>query len=152
MPLVIKDLALVEDCWEIVSDPDEAEARAGTDALLAVPLPVWLAWQQENRRPFGATGVWLQADDAFEELVPYLAQLPLIAVHFASFTDGRGYSVARLLRERYGYRGELRAIGDVLRDQLYFLHRCGFNAFALRSDQSAEAALRAFDDYSVSYQ
>lgn len=152
MSIVIKDLAVVEDRWEIVTDADEAEARAAGGALLAVPLPVWLAWRRDNRRPLRTNGVWLKADDAVEDLVPHLAELPLIAVHFARFTDGRGYSVARLLRERYGYEGELRAFGDVLRDQIYLLYRCGFNAFSLRSDQSAEAALKAFKDYSVSYQ
>lgn len=152
MSIVIKDLALVEDPWEIATDVDEAEARAAGGALLAVPLPVWLAWTRDGRRPPRVRGVWLQADDVLEDLVPHLAELQLVAVHFVRFTDGRGYSVARLLRERYGYEGELRAVGDVLRDQIYLLHRCGFNAFSLRSDQSAEAALEAFKDYSVSYQ
>jgi uncharacterized protein (DUF934 family) len=73
-------------------------------------------------------------------------------VRFASFTDGRGYSLARMLRERYGYRGELRAIGDVLRDQIYYLSRCGFDAFALRADQKPEQALAALDDFSEAYQ
>ena len=73
-------------------------------------------------------------------------------VNFPQFTDGRGYSIARLLRERYGWRGELRAIGDVLRDQLFYLSRCGFDAFALRDDQDPHAALTAFDDFSEAYQ
>jgi uncharacterized protein (DUF934 family) len=73
-------------------------------------------------------------------------------VHFPTFTDGRGYSTARLLRERYGYRGELRAVGDVLRDQLFYLSRVGFDAFALRQDQDAEGALASLADFSESYQ
>jgi len=75
-----------------------------------------------------------------------------VAVHFPQFADGRGYSLGRLLRERYGWRGELRAIGDVLRDQLFYLTRCGFDAFDLREDQDLQAALSAFDDFSESYQ
>jgi uncharacterized protein (DUF934 family) len=76
----------------------------------------------------------------------------LVAVNFPQFTDGRGYSSARLLRERYGWRGELRAIGDVFRDQLFYLARCGFDAFALRQGEDAQAALAAFDDFSDAYQ
>jgi uncharacterized protein (DUF934 family) len=73
-------------------------------------------------------------------------------VRFTSFTDGRGYSIARLLRERYRWRGELRAIGDIQRDQLYYLHRCGFDAFDLRDGEDVETALAAFNDFSEAYQ
>jgi uncharacterized protein (DUF934 family) len=76
----------------------------------------------------------------------------VIAVNFPKFTDGRGFSAARLLRERYGYQGELRAIGDVLRDQLQELERCGFDAFLLRADQDVQSALHAFADLSDQYQ
>ena len=76
----------------------------------------------------------------------------MIAVRFAGATDGRGYTLGRLLRERYGYRGELRAIGEVLRDQIYYLSRCGFDAYALRADQDPEQALSALDDFSDAYQ
>ena len=72
-------------------------------------------------------------------------------MHFPAFTDGRGYSTARLLRQRYGFAGELRAFGDILRDQLFELARCGFDSFVLRDDQDADDALRAFDDFSETY-
>jgi uncharacterized protein (DUF934 family) len=75
-----------------------------------------------------------------------------VEVNFPSFTDGRGYSIARLLRERYGYRGELRAVGDVQRDQLFYLARCGFDAFLLREGEDAGAALAALGDFSEAYQ
>ena len=71
---------------------------------------------------------------------------------FPKFGDGRGYSIARLLRERCGYRGELRAIGDVLYDHLYFMEQCGFDAFALRDDQDAREALAVFATFSDGYQ
>jgi uncharacterized protein (DUF934 family) len=148
MRTVIRNERLVADDRPVLA-ADEA-ADAGAAAI--VPLARWLEWRAAGRLPHPDTGVWLQPDEDFEALLPDLARLPLIAVNFPVFTDGRGYSVGRLLRERHGYRGELRAIGDVLRDQLYFLRRCGFDAFALRADQDAEAALQAFDDYSVSYQ
>jgi uncharacterized protein (DUF934 family) len=75
-----------------------------------------------------------------------------VEVNFPSFTDGRGYSIARLLRERHGYRGELRAVGDVQRDQLFYLARCGFDAYLLRDGDDAGAALAAFSDFSEAYQ
>lgn len=75
-----------------------------------------------------------------------------VEVNFPSFTDGRGYSIARVLRERYGYRGELRAVGDVQRDQLYYLARVGFDAFLLRDGVDAEEALSAFHDFTEAYQ
>ena len=83
-------------------------------------------------------------------MVSALASLPVVAVQFPSFTDGRGYSQGRILRERMGYTGDLRAMGDILRDQIYLLHRCGFSSFALRADQSPEDALAALKDFSWS--
>ena len=75
-----------------------------------------------------------------------------VEVHFPKFGDGRGYSIARLLRERYGYKGELRAVGQITRDHLFFLESCGFNAFELREGEDAAEAIAAFDDFSESYQ
>lgn len=131
--------------------PGDDQAAEPSRAAI-VSLGRWLVWRTAGAQPHPDCGVLLQPDDDFEPLVPDLPRLRLVAVNFPVFTDGRGYSTARLLRERHGYRGELRAVGDVLRDQLYFLRRCGFDAFALRADQDAEAALRAFADYTVSYQ
>ena len=78
--------------------------------------------------------------------------MPLIALDFPVFTDGRHFSSARLLRERFGYKGEVRAIGDVLRDQLFFMQRCGFDAMAVRADCDAEDALLGLSGFSVVYQ
>lgn len=91
------------------------------------------------------------ADDpaAFAER---LAQLRVVAVRFPKFADGRGYSVGRLLRERHGYQGELRAVGEVARDHLQLLAQCGFDAFELREGEDVQDALGAFDDLSESYQ
>jgi uncharacterized protein (DUF934 family) len=144
MASIIKDGRIVDDPWQWIPagaalDP---ERFAGGEKLL-LPLPLWLAHRDRDH-----TGVWLAPDDPVDELLPWLADLPVIAIHFPVFTDGRGYSLARLLRGRHGYRGELRAVGDVLRDQLYFLHRCGFDSFRLREGQPLEEALVAFSDYS----
>ena len=86
------------------------------------------------------------------QLAPDVASLTLISVDFPQFTDGRGYSIGRLLRERYGYQGELRAVGDVQRDQLFYLTRSGFNAFVLRADKDPYKALTAHRDFSEAYQ
>ena len=75
-----------------------------------------------------------------------------IEVHFPKFGDGRGYSIARLLRTRHGYRGELRAVGHITRDLLFFLESCGFDAFELREGENPHEALAAFEDFSHSYQ
>jgi len=117
-----------------------------------VPLALWLAHRETLAPRTGRTGVWIDSNEGPEGLADDIARLPLIAVNFPKFNDGRGFSIGRLLRERYAYKGELRAIGDVLRDQLLFLDRCGFDAFALRDDQDVEAALGAFNDFTEAYQ
>jgi uncharacterized protein (DUF934 family) len=94
----------------------------------------------------------LEAGDDPASLGRALDRLQAIAVRFPAFGDGRGYSIARLLRERYGYRGELRAIGVVPRDHLYFMAQCGFDAFELRAGEDPKAALAALDDFSEGYQ
>ena len=81
-----------------------------------------------------------------------LEGLTRIEVHFPKFGDGRGFSIARLLRERYGYHGELRAVGQITRDHLYYLERVGFNAYELREGEDPSQALAAFDDFSTAYQ
>jgi len=111
-----------------------------------VPLKLWLERRDALAVRLGRTGVWLDSKDAVETIAADLRRLPLIAVRFPVFADGRGYSTARLLRERYGYSGEIRAIGDVGRDLLLNMQRCGIDAFALREGEDVEGALAAFDE------
>jgi uncharacterized protein (DUF934 family) len=85
-------------------------------------------------------------------LVPYLEHVPLVAVNFTTTGDGRGYTQARILRERYRYRGELRAVGKIRADQMFFLARCGFDAFELLDDEDPEIAIAQLDRFSVAYQ
>ena len=127
------------------------------DGQVIVPLAVWLARRAElaPRLAAGKLGVWLASFELIEDLVASLEDinaLPVIALDFPKFVDGRGFSSAALLRSRYAYRNELRAIGDVLRDQLYFMQRCGFDAWTLRADRSATDALASFKDFSEPYQ
>ncbi len=94
----------------------------------------------------------LEPGDDPEKFLRDLASVDRIEIRFPKFGDGRGYSLARLLRSRYGYRGELRAVGELTRDHLRFLERVGFDAFELREGEDAHEALAAFEDFSVSYQ
>jgi uncharacterized protein (DUF934 family) len=121
-------------------------------ADLVVPLALWRLRRDDLLQHAGAVGVWLDAGDDPAAIAGDLDRLGVVAVDFPSFSDGRGFSTARLLRERYGFEGELRAIGDVGRDQLASLERCGFDAFELREAENAEAALAAFGEVSVAYQ
>ncbi|APE32219.1 hypothetical protein BOX17_15410 [Halomonas aestuarii] len=108
-------------------------------------------WRDAGRRTDLAP--WLPSDtELTPELAAELQQAPLVGIDFPKFTDGRGYSIARLLRERYGYRGQIRALGDVLVDQLFYLSRCGVDAFSLREDQNVEDALNALTTFSRGYQ
>jgi uncharacterized protein (DUF934 family) len=141
------------DNWQLL----DGEVRVALQQLsdqknVIVPLASWIELSSELRARSGGVGVCLAGGDDPELLVSDFAQLDLIAVRFASFTDGRGYSTARLLRERWGWRGELRAVGDVQRDQLFYLARCGFDSFHLRDGEDVEAALGAFADFSEAYQ
>jgi uncharacterized protein (DUF934 family) len=151
MPTLIKDRRLLVDEWRVMQAGDDLGAAAPDESII-VPLQAWKIQRNALLSRPGKTGVWLGPADDPAELFASGSLPELIAVHFPAFTDGRGYSTARLLRERHGFRGELRAIGEVLRDSLFDLARCGFDAFALRPDQDGEAALKAFDDFSEVYQ
>ena len=156
---IIRDKRIVEDGWVLITGVDDAAFHEMLDgdresavADMIVPLDLWLAKKNDLTQRTGRVGVWLDSHEEPDLLAGDLSTLPLVAVNFPQFVDGRGYSIGRLLRERYGYRGELRAIGDVLRDQVFYLHRCGFNALAVRADKSIEDALQAFNDFSDGYQ
>jgi len=150
MPQLIKQRVIADDRWTLVR-----EAAALTDLPDGVPVIVPLKLWIERRAALiarGEVGVWLAPDEDPGALVADTGRLPVIAVDFPQFTDGRGYSHARQLRERYGFAGELRAIGDVQRDQLYYLSQCGFDAFAIRDGKDARAALSGLDDFTDGYQ
>ena len=146
---LIKNRKSAQDSWQRL-DPAAAEVITPGDVL--VPLEVWKTRRDELLGRGGRTGVILEGSDEPGEIEDDLQHLALIAVEFPKLGDGRGYSTARLLRERYGWRGELRAIGDVQRDQLAFLQRCGFDALELRDGEDLDTALTAFADFSESYQ
>ncbi len=157
MTSIIKNRSVVRDDWTVVRAAEDGTLPA-IDALPAgrvlVPFSLWKQAREAivASRSKDALGVWLAPEDEPADLAADLDKISLIGVDFPVFRDGRGYSTARLLRERYGWRGELRAIGDVLRDQLNFMARCGFDAFAVRADKDIHDALRAFEEFTVKYQ
>lgn len=136
-----------DDRWRIVS---ESQRPAVNDKpLWSLPLLLAQTPESDDHRP---VGVWLAPTDDPSQLLPWLDRLSLIAIEFPKLVDGRGYSLAALLRTRHGYRGELRAVGEVAIDQLCFLHRVGFNSFALRADQDVATAAASLKTYSDAYQ
>ncbi len=147
---LILDKKIVADGWTHVAEGAPLPAIGN----LIVPLAFWITEPAALGNRVGKTGVWLKGSDdpGTLDVVREIAKLPLIAVEFAQFVDGRGYSIGRLLRERYGFKGELRAFGEVIRDTIPYLARCGFNAFVLKPGKSLEDGLNAFDDFSDAYQ
>jgi len=154
MPKIIKNDRIVEDAWQVLklAEGETPEAVAMPAGPTLFPLPVWQARKSELLARIATAGVWLDSSEGPEELVGDLERLAVIGVNFPKFADGRGYSTARLLRERYGYHGEIRAIGDVLHDQLFFMKCCGIDAYAVRADKDIEAALAGLTTFSDAYQ
>lgn len=121
------------------------------DGNIIVPLKVWLE-QRAVLQQRNDIGVWFASDERPEDLTEDIHRFSVIAVDFPKFSDGRGYSIAYNLRARMGYSGELRAIGDVLRDQLFYMQRVGFDTFELRPDRDINDALKGLKDFSEVYQ
>ncbi|WP_426417465.1 DUF934 domain-containing protein [Aestuariirhabdus sp. LZHN29] len=148
MPKLIKNRTLIDDDFSIKQSIEESTPKG----KVLVSLEEWQSRRDELLQSPENYGVWLNTDDEPELLANDLKTVQVIAIRFPTFSDGRGYSLARLLRERYGYQGELRAIGDVLRDQLFYLQRCGFDSFSVREDRDINDALEGFNDFSEVYQ
>jgi uncharacterized protein (DUF934 family) len=150
---IIKDKQVVQDDWNLLQlqEGETAESVAVPAGKVIVPLKVWQA-QRAALAGRADIGVWLASDERPEELKDDAAALPVIAVNFPRFADGRGYSIAYNLRARLGYTGEIRAFGDVLRDQLFYMQRVGFNSFATRPDRNIHDALKGLTDFSETYQ
>lgn len=144
-----KRVQIIEDEWVLLREH-------GTDIPVAgdiiVPAADWLAHSDRLATREGKVGVWFGPADDPGVLKDALDGIALIAIEFPKFTDGRGYSIAALLRRRYGWTGELRAFGDVLRDQLFYMARAGFSSFAVPEDKDAAATAEGLNVFSVSYQ
>lgn len=148
MPKIIIKDKIVDDKWEVL--PKAFLGEPPVNKLLLLPMKYWLEHSENLRLP--VLGIWIDSDEEVEDIGEKANMFPVIAINFPSFTDGRGFTAGRLLRERYGYNGQLRAIGHVIRDQLFNLKRCGFDAFQLRDGTDLEKALKSLNDFSVTYQ
>ena len=142
---------------QTVTPEQIATTRIPTVGKIIVPLSVFVANADAlaSRIDASAVGIWLDTHETLESLISAVGdinQLPIIAIHVERFADGRIFSLGTLLRSRYGFKNELRAFGDVLKDQLFFLKRSGFTSFLIRADRSAENALASLHDFSQPYQ
>jgi uncharacterized protein (DUF934 family) len=153
MPKLIKNAEIVSNTWTIVAkDQGLEDALANPADALIIPVQTWLENKKALTDSSKKIAVWLDCDETAEMIADDLADLNLIALNFPAFTDGRSYSTATKLRQHYNYTGELRAIGDILRDQLTFLKRCGFDSFDVSDDVKEADALGAFEDFTENYQ
>jgi uncharacterized protein (DUF934 family) len=153
MSKLISTKAVMDNPWTVMKQstgPEILQAVPGKNFI--VPLQFWRLYQEELHDYDGNIAVWLDSNERVEQIADELEALPLVALNFPVFSDGRSYTNARELRQKYNYSGEIRAIGDVLRDQLYYMAQCGFDSFEIRYDQDAELCLGAFDDFKTGYQ
>ena len=143
---VIRDGEVIANEWQWLP-ADTTEGTELPEGKLIVPLHLWQRCREQLQDRSGL-GVWLDSDQPPALIAGDLDRFELVAVNFPVFTDGRGFSYGRELREQHGFSGELRAIGAFIRDQLHYLRRCGFNAFALETaeQQSALDSLRVFSE------
>ncbi|MDN6318676.1 MAG: DUF934 domain-containing protein [Marinobacter sp.] len=149
--IIFRDGSICQNEWVVVPRPENGESLTIPEQPALIPADLWL----ENRDQFAGKrdiGVWLDGHDEPDVLADHVHELPLVAINFPKFSDGRGYSTARLLRERFGFKNELRAIGDVLLDQLQFMKRCGFDTYDLRPDKDIRKAARSLNFFSQGYQ
>ena len=145
---LFRETGVVEDPWHKLDD----DAPVPADGMVLVSLIRWREARAALLARRGPVGVALANTDPVEALASDVSRLDLIALHFPKFSDGRAYSQARLLRERLGYQGELRATGNVLQDQAPFMLRCGFDAFESEQKGFGDALARARTLFSVVYQ
>lgn len=147
MSQIIKNGRIQGDEWKVLrlAENDDVATVVVPAGRVIVPLAVWQVRRPQlaGRAEAGMLGVWLTGDTDLAEFAEDLSALQLIAVDFPEFTDGRGYSIATQLRTRYGYAGELRAIGDVLCDQFFFMIRCGFSTLQPHEGRYNRAQLEA---------
>ncbi|MGA7539505.1 MAG: DUF934 domain-containing protein [Steroidobacteraceae bacterium] len=139
---VLRQRELLEDDWSLDEDAGK----------LIVTLERWRSEREALVAAHAAVGVLVPNTADVEEIYPEVGDRPLIALQFPTFSDGRALSQAVLLRKRLGFRGELRAVGDVIRDLVFWLGRCGFDSIVPRQDQSLEACRQALDELTVAYQ
>jgi uncharacterized protein (DUF934 family) len=162
MQKLIKDGLIIDDTWTFVVKKESVAKQEG-DAVSAelpkgniiIPLSVWQTQknQLQSRLANNEIAIWLDSDETADMIEENVNSFPIIGVNFPIFMDGRAFSTARLLRERYGFKGELRATGNFIRDQLCYLRRCGVNCFAFANPEiNLEEAINSLNDFQEYYQ
>lgn len=149
MSTLIDTSKVLQDTW-VTFDGDAADIAAGSDVIL--PIEEWLERTSVWRDHAGRVAVLLEPGDDPERLAATLPDLTMVVVDFPAFTDGRGFSIARLLRSRYSFAGAVRASGQIIADQVLMLRRCGFTEFNLPDDHAAGTALRLLQIAVPTYQ
>jgi uncharacterized protein (DUF934 family) len=153
MAIIIRHRKLAVDTWRrLDAGSDGSPPAVPEEGDVIVPLAVWRSQRDALLARTGRVGIWVSGDEEPAAFADDLRHFGVVAVTFEKSPDGRGYSLAHLLRQRHGYRGELRAIGDIFRDHLFFLASCGFDAFELRHGEDPQEALTAFGVFSEAYQ
>jgi len=144
---IIRRREVIIDDWRTIDEDPKGES-----GQVILPLTRWHAERDRWWSWNGRIGVRINPADRVELLRADLARLALIAIEFPTPSEGRGYSQARVLRDRLGFTGEIRAVGHVKRDQIFFMARCGIDAFELAQGVNPQSVLAAFDDFDVAYQ
>jgi len=144
---ILKNRQLTEDTWKTLSTDD-----ALTDGDIIVPFSRWMNEKDAFGSHSGKLGVSISSDTNIDEVVENLSNFDLVSMTFPKYTDGTCFSYGFLLRERHNFKGELRATGDVFRDQFAYLERCGFDAIQLDDETALEIGKKSFDDISMVYQ
>lgn len=144
---IIKDKQIIEDSWRHIADDEEI-----TNGDITVSLGRWNKEKSALANHQGNIGIRIAPADDAAEIADDLKSINLVAVELPAFTDGRAFSHARLLRSRYGYQGEIRAIGNYMADQAFYLQRVGVNAFEFNNAEELSTALSTLNDFTVKYQ
>ena len=153
MQTLIKGGVVFEDTWTLLQEATGPEVLDVTrDKDIIVPLGFWNLYQTDIDHYPGNITIWLDSNEFIDDINYDLNSFPLIARNFPIFSDGRPYTTARTLRQVLNFSGEIRAIGDVLRDQIFYMSQCGFDSFLLRYDQDPDSCLRALKDFTANYQ
>jgi len=143
---IIKDKSIIDDTWHVHQDDEPLLDNS------IINLAYWLENRDSLKANQSPLGLLVEGDADIHSFKDDLSQFAIIAINIPAFTDGRGYSLAKLIRNQYGFTGEIRAVGDVLPDQALYLTRVGFDALELENEESAQLAINKLNDYSVCYQ
>ncbi len=144
---IIKDKQILENTWTYIADDKEL-----SEGNISISAARWKKEKDQLSNRQGKLGIRLQPTDKVEELAADLEHFSLMEIDFPVYTDGRGFSQTRLLRDCFNYQGEIRAIGSFIADQVFYLSRVGVNSFKLDNENELPLALSTLNDFSVSYQ